>query len=286
MASDAGAADRESVVEFSRDGSRGLRAAVRDLATGLRHRELWSAFAWEELRHRYRRSFLGLVWIPAAFALLVAIKGLFFASFSGHPLAEFTLYVALGFLVYQFFVGNLNEGCAAFTSEQPWILSGAPVPYSVFVFKSVARNTLFFGGNAVVVLAAFLLLPASVEASAALPVALALGVYVANAVSIQLLFATVGARVRDLQHFVQSVTRMLFFMTPVIWTFDQTEGVKRTIAELNPLTHFIEILRSPVLGTPTHESSWAVVLGLTAIGWLLALAAFALCRSRLPYWLG
>lgn len=272
-------------LEFSRQRSRGLAAAWADIHGGLRHRELWTVFAWEELRQRYRRSVLGLVWIPAAFALLVGIKGLFFGALNDMPMSEFTLYMAVGFLVYQFFVGNLNEGCAAFTSQQTWILSGAPLPYSVFIFKSVARNALFFAANALVVVATFVGFRYSVAPDVFGTVALALAIYFLNAVSIQLLFAVVGARIRDLQHFIQSITRMLFFMTPVLWTFEQTDGVRRTIAELNPLTHFIEILRAPVLGTPTHELSWPIAIGLTLAGWVAAIAAFATFRSRVPYWL-
>ncbi|GAB4529539.1 MAG: ABC transporter permease [Parvularculaceae bacterium] len=244
---------------------------------------MWRAFALEDLRQQYGRTFFGIGWIAISFAILVAIKGVFFSVFSARPMGEFTLYVALGFLVYQFIVGNLNAGCNLFTQNAAWMKSG-PIPYSVFVFQGAAKQCILFAGNATVVIAALAALRPEVTWSAAMALP-ALIIYFATALWLQLLFGLISARIRDFAQLVASATRMLFFITPIIWTYDEAVGIRQAIAFYNPLTHYIEILRAAVLSGDISATSWAIVGGITVTGLIAAFSAFALLRHRIPYWI-
>jgi ABC-2 type transport system permease protein len=77
-------------------------------------------------------------------------------------------------------------------------------------------------------------------------------------------------------------------MTPIIWN-DATlarQGAGRwgKIIELNPLLHYLDIVRAPLLGAPQELRHWLVVIVLTVIGWILAALAMRQYRSRVPYW--
>jgi len=54
--------------------------------------------------------------------------------------------------------------------------------------------------------------------------------------------------------------------------------------EFNPLLHFIEFIRQPMLGQPQHLRHWIVVLVITVVGWALTLFALRRYRSRVAYW--
>ena len=56
------------------------------------------------------------------------------------------------------------------------------------------------------------------------------------------------------------------------------------IAELNPLYHYLEIVRAPMLGQSVDAYHWWIVLACTAVGLLLAFVALRRFRSRVPYW--
>ena len=64
----------------------------------------------------------------------------------------------------------------------------------------------------------------------------------------------------------------------------QGAGHWRTIVELNPLLHYLDIVRAPLLGADQELRHWVVVLVLTAIGWILAAFAMRQYRARVPYW--
>ncbi len=54
---------------------------------------------------------------------------------------------------------------------------------------------------------------------------------------------------------------------------------------LNPFAVFLELLRAPLLGKPIPPLYWAVALGLTLVGLVLAFVIFARYRSRITYWI-
>ena len=85
-----------------------------------------------------------------------------------------------------------------------------------------------------------------------------------------------------------SVVQLLFFMTPIIWTEKSLQGTanaeRARIAELNPLYHFLDIVRTPLLGGDQQLYHWVIVLAVTVVGWGLALLAMRNYRSRVAYW--
>ena len=83
--------------------------------------------------------------------------------------------------------------------------------------------------------------------------------------------------------------QLLFFMTPIIWNYDTLRSAGRrragpTIVELNPLLHYLDIVRAPLLGAHQDLRHWVVVLVLTVVGWTVAMLALRQFRARVPYW--
>ena len=74
----------------------------------------------------------------------------------------------------------------------------------------------------------------------------------------------------------------------IIWNDDtlRQEGAGRwaSIVELNALLHYLDIVRSPLLGAHQELRYWVVVVSLTVVGWLFAAFAMRQYRARVPYW--
>ena len=263
------------------DAVSGARAVLRDLGRGLALGRVWRAFAWDEVQNRYRRSLLGVAWIAIAYAFFVIAILMFFRGFAAREDTAFLHYVAVGLAAFQFLVGILADGCQVFVGASTWLKSTA-LPYSIYVYKSIARSLFPF---AIQLTVAFLLMLATgwrptFGALLALP---ALGIYLVNAVWVQILLGHVAARWRDVGHLIGTIQRVLFFATPILWVYDERSGGVRALADFNPLTHYIEVFRAPLLGEAMNPVSWPLVLVFTAIGWLAAIAVSSRMRRRLPF---
>jgi ABC-2 type transport system permease protein len=105
---------------------------------------------------------------------------------------------------------------------------------------------------------------------------------------VSLCFGILATRYRDISPLLVSLVQLLFFMTPIIWNEStlqqQGAGEYARIVELNPLLHYLDIVRAPLLGADQEVHHWVVVIVLTIIGWTFAALAMRQYRSRVAYW--
>ena len=105
-----------------------------------------------------------------------------------------------------------------------------------------------------------------------------------------MLFGIIATRFRDVAPLLEALVQLLFYVTPIVWTTHtlKVQGgdvAKRAmLAEINPLYHYLEIVRAPMIGQELAGYHWIIVGVCTIIGLLLALLAMRQMRFRVPYW--
>ena len=82
-----------------------------------------------------------------------------------------------------------------------------------------------------------------------------------------------------------NLLQITLFLTPIFSSLDQMTGRAVLFAQLNPLFHLVEIVREPMLGIAPSPLHWLIVLGITAVGWTLAIQLLARFRHRIVYWI-
>ncbi len=233
---------------------------------------------WYDFIARFRLSLIGPFWSPIQMALFVAIIVIILRNGLGAN-TNYALYVALGYYAWDFLSSSLSEGATHFTSQAP-LIKNTPVEIShitvrklSFLFCRSAMNApipivaiLFFGG--VVNFNTLLLL--------AVPFFYALFMF-----STLTVFGVIGAYFRDFAHIMPTLSRFLFFTTPIIWQGDA--GVRKLVSEYNPFSYFIELVRAPLSGEIASVKAWTVVSAITAISFVIAILIQSRFRSRLIY---
>lgn len=263
-------------------GPTSVEAALIDLWSGVWRWRLWALLGWYDLLSRYRRTAFGPMWTTLAMAFFVAALGMLYAELFGRSPAEYIPHLAAGLLAWSLLSGIVVGGCRAFVTAANYITE-MPTPLSVFVYRAIWQQLLIFLYQ-LLVLVAVLLAFEIVPGPAVLLALPALLLVLANAVWLATLLAIAAARFRDLTEIVNSLLRLVFFLTPVIWLPDMV-GMRARFIEINPFYHFVELLRGPLLGYEPALRSWVVALALAALGAPLALLVFARARRRIAYWL-
>ena len=265
-----------------------FRRAVADLRRGLSQRELWLSLGWQDIKQRYRRSTLGPLWITIATGVMATALGLLYSILFQIPLAEFLPHVTVGLILWGFISGCIKEGSEVFISNEG-LIKQLPSALSVHVYRLVWRQFLFLCHNLVIWVVLMVIYPRPLGWDLLLAV-LGLAVLLLNGVWVAMLFGILATRFRDIAPLLDSMVQLLFYMTPIVWTtqtlYEQGGQIadRARIAELNPLYHYLEIVRAPMLGEPVAAYHWWIVLGCTAVGLLLAFLALRKFRSRVPYW--
>jgi ABC-2 type transport system permease protein len=266
--------------------SKTFARALRDLTNGLERRELWQHLGWQDIKQRYRRSVLGPIWITIATGTTAVAMGGLYAKLFHLKLSEHLPYVTLGLIIWGLISASILEGSEVFVANEG-LIKQLPTALSVHVYRLVWRQMILFAHNIVIYVIIAIIYPKP-WSWADLSVIPALALIMLNCIWVALVFGIVGTRFRDIGPLLNSVVQLLFFMTPIIWN-DQTlnqQGAGRwgKVVELNPLLHYLDIVRAPLLGAEQQLRHWVVVLVLTAIGWVLAAFALRQYRSRVPYW--
>ena len=111
-----------------------------------------------------------------------------------------------------------------------------------------------------------------------------------NGVWVAMFFGMVATRFRDVAPLLEALVQLLFYVTPIVWTTrtlkDQSGEVaqRAMLAEVNPLYHYLEIVRAPLIDEPLAAYHWGIVLACTVAGVLITLLAMKRWRFRVPYW--
>ncbi|OLT11280.1 sugar ABC transporter permease [Pseudonocardia sp. CNS-139] len=268
-------------------GSRSWQRAFADLRDGWRQRPLWGYLGWQDIKQRYRRSVLGPLWISISMAVIAVAMGILYGALFGEDIRTFLPYVATGLLIWNFVNGCILEGSEVFIANEG-LIKFLPAPLSLHVYRLVWRQTLFFMHNLVVwaILVVIFPQPLSWTVLLAIP---AFALLIVNGTWIAVLTGIIATRFRDIPPIIASVANLLFFMTPIVWQYDrllQNPAVaeRARIAEINPVMHFVEIVRQPLLGTPIVGHHWIVVGAITVVGCLAALVCLRNYRARVAYW--
>jgi ABC-2 type transport system permease protein len=266
--------------------SKTMNRAMRDLREGFGKRELWLHLGWQDIKQRYRRSVLGPFWITIATGATAVAMGLLYSKLFKLELAEHLPYVTMGLIVWNLINAAILEGSDVFVANEG-LIKQLPTPLSVHVYRLVWRQIILFGHNMIIFVVIAIIYPKNWN-WADLLVIPALLLIVLNCIWVSLCFGILATRYRDISPLLFSLVQLLFFMTPIIWNEatlrQQGAGSYARIVELNPLLHYLDIVRAPLLGADQELRHWVVVITLTIIGWGLAAIAMKQYRARVPYW--
>jgi len=258
-----------------------LKAAGIDLARGFMRYELWTALAQDDLRQRYRRTIFGLAWLTLSYLVFVLAKIFIFGALNPAPMAWFAAYVTVGFLIWQIINSFVVDGCTSLINSETWV-KGVQLPYSTYFFESISRDLIIFAYSAVVA-GIVLVVTGHFPGWAALSVAPALVLLVLNGLFLHMLLGVICLRYRDVVQVVQTAMRVLFFLTPLVWTVDQVGPIADFLV-WNPFTYLIDIVRAPLVDDLIPLTSWVVSTGITVGLGIVSFFTFAIFRNRMAFW--
>jgi ABC-type polysaccharide/polyol phosphate export permease len=251
----------------------GLRT-VRNLRKGL----VW---AWLDTVCQYRRAKIGPLW--ETINVLVMTLGIAVVSSAviGGGVSELIGYIGLGIIVWSAITAQIGEGCATFLRNREYILS-SNLSIDLYVARMIFRIFITFCHHIVLyfVGVALGLIALHWAALLALP-----GIFLlfVNGFWAITLLAFICARFRDVELIIRNLLQLAFFVTPVFWDYRHILSNRKFIIDYNVLFYFVEIVRAPLLGEVPPLQTYAVVLAVTVVGYLLAYLTYRLMRRNLAF---
>jgi ABC-type polysaccharide/polyol phosphate export permease len=263
-----------------------FEAAAGDLLDGCYFYRVWLFLAWQDIRQRYRRSILGPLWLTISTGVMIAVMSILYGRLFKLPLDTYAPFLASSLVTWTLMLSLINEGCLAFMAADQ-LIKQVRMPLTVHAWRVVWRNIIVFIHNVVILLPVWIIFDTKISAVDIASVFIALITFAINGLWIGIIFGALCARFRDISLIVGNLMQVIFFVTPVMWlpAILEGKGVAKWLVSWNPFYHFLEIMRTPLMGGGVPVESWGIVITITLTGLLIGGVVLGKIRKRLVYWL-
>ena len=232
---------------------------------------LLASFTRREILNRYAGSVSGLAWsLLHPLATLAVFAFVFSRIFRVGVPPEFVgvsyaAYVAVAMWPWIMFSEGLTRGMGS-VHANAGLVKKVAFPHGLLVYSSVLACYAVHLAGFVAVLVALRLFGEPIH-FAGLPVAVLLLVpYMLLATGIGAILATLHTLLRDVEHVVQVVLMIVFYMTPILYPASVIPARLQEVLRFNPLAHFSERLREVLLhGAGFVPGDAIVALGCVAV---------------------
>jgi ABC-2 type transport system permease protein len=223
-----------------------------------------------DLKARYKRSVLGLVWTLLNPLLMMAVTTLVFSHLFRFAIEHFPVYMLSAYILWGFFSqGTLAASTSLLTSAG--LSQRIYLPPALFPIATVNAAAV----NLLLSLLPLLLLMAVSGVAltwslAFVPIALALAILFTYGVA--LLLAAVSVFFHDMIHMYQVIIMAWMYLTPIFYPVDIVPEEWSFVFRLNPLFHLVQIFRDPIYAgvwpNPINVAAAAgYAFGTAALGW-------------------
>lgn len=252
-----------------------------DVVRALQRWPDWLALGWHDFRSQHYRTLFGPFWQTVQVGVWVAGLVAIFGTMRG-DVEYFPAYVAAGVITWNFIQGVVVGSTQVFTKNANYI-QNIPNPLLLYVYRQIALEAFrfLFQLPAFVIVALALGVPMGPVTLLALP---GFAVLLLAAAAIAPLLSLIGVRYRDFVHTISALMRFLFFATPIFWGAGHG-GVRDVLATYNPFSHYIAIVRDPLLGQLPSATAWLTVSALTILCAGVTFMAFRRFQRSVVFWL-
>jgi ABC-type polysaccharide/polyol phosphate export permease len=227
------------------------------------------------IQRRYKNTWLGWLWLPLRPGLDMLSKALFFGGFLGvssgdRPYIIFFTFGTCGWVLFESLTRWGAKGLrmsntfikGAYAPRLPRILSlvGA-ASFDLFLYTVVAFAAVFY----------YLFAKGTLYVTPSKEVLIAgLGLVLLAAwgLTLALFLSPLSLYARDVRYSFNYVTQFWYFLTPIAYPISSLPPQYQSIAEANPLTAPVEMVKYGFLQTapPTTKSITTCLIGLAVLG--------------------
>lgn len=259
-----------------------FKSTEKCLKKGLHWAYVAMHFSLQEIRLRYRGSFLGPFWIALNTLVQIVTICIVYPMVFSVDRGSYVQWIACGIIPWQFISISIVESCSTFVVSRG-VYSNQAMPLSFFAFKQVITNILIFAHQIPTYLLIAYLFDINISMYAVL--CLFLGVLIISYIMfhISLLLGVFAARFSDVTQIMTNVMNLAFLLTPIIWMPSLVKN-SESLTQFNPFYYFIEVLRAPLMGEAISSFKWIVLIGISLAITPFAHYVFKTFKQRLIYW--
>jgi lipopolysaccharide transport system permease protein len=226
------------------------------------HKELISQFIWYEIIGRYKGTYLGLLWSLINPLMTLAVYTLVFgiilkARFTvseGSIQVPYALNLFCGIIVYNIFSVCISMAPQSIIRNRNYV-KRVVFPLEILPFANLCSSFIHAGMSFLILIPGLLIYSPKISSQIYI-FPLVLLPLCALTLGISWFLATLGVFIRDVGQAINVLLRLLFFISPVIYTINSIPYSFQSLSRLNLLTTILENARRTLLWDQSLEWGW------------------------------
>lgn len=243
-------------------------APIALIKENLEHRELVSRLIRRDLDSRFRGPLLGYSWAIIEPLLLALVYSFVFGILVGRSDPLYPAIVMIGVIGWSLFARCMTGTTKTLTSNAS-LFQFTKIPKSVFAISNMMTNYLL-GCISLFALIPFIYLHDLNIGISYLMLPVYLLLLALTGTTFGLLLAPGAVRIPDLVNIVQFLSRVGFFLSPVMWTYQMLSGKFGTgrylvLAHLNPVIVPITKMRDIILNQESNIPNYGIYMFISTV---------------------
>jgi ABC-2 type transport system permease protein len=227
------------------DSARRDSPMAHELAELVRYRDLVSQLVARNIKVRYKRSALGVVWSMLSPLLTTIVLSVVFLTLFRSVAPNYPVYLLSGLLIWNFFVQTTSTMAAE-------MIGGADLwkriytPRTIYAVATTVTGLVHLALALVPLFAIALFLGMPIGIAPLMVVPFAVLCVALFALGVGLLLSVISARFPDVIDLYQVIVGAWLYLTPVIYPRAIVPDRFQWLLALNPMTWFVEAFRLPI----------------------------------------
>ena len=243
----------------------------------LRFKPLLTELVSRDIKIKYRRSVLGVLWTILNPLCMMIILSIVFSNIFKFDVENFPLYVLSGQVVFNFYNDATSSSMTSILFNAS-LIKKVYVPKYLFVFARIVSSFINLVASLCALLVMMVVMRAELHWEMILSV-IPLTMVVGFSLGIGLILAAVTVKFRDIMHLYAVFTTGLMYLTPVIYPMSILPHTIKQLVMLNPLTNYLLMFRD-VMFNHTLPSLSGIVIGLVEMVLALAIGFWVFYKKQ------
>lgn len=244
-----------------------------------RYKYLLYVLVMRDIKRKYRRSVLGVLWSMLNPLMMMVITAMVFSTIFRFAIENYVLYLLIGQVVFTFYSESTRFAMSSILENSP-LIKKVYVPKYLFPFSRVASScvNLLFTFPAILVM---MLYTGAFPTWRIITFLVPLGLMLAFCLGIGLILSASVVYFRDLFHLYGVLLTALSYATPIFYPDQIVPPQYQFVLTLNPLYYFVRGFREVLyMGELPHLDTTLICAGLACAAVVLGVTVFRRAQNH------
>lgn len=243
----------------------------------LKFRPLLNELVARDIKIKYRRSILGVLWTLLNPLLMMVVLSVVFTNLFKFDIENFPIYILSGQAIFNFYSDATNNGMASILGSAS-LIKKVYIPKYLFVVSRICSSVINLAASFSALLLVMMAMRVELHYTIILSIIPVL-LLIVFSLGIGLLLAALVVKFRDIMHLYSVFITALMYLTPVIYPMSILPDWLSKIVRFNPLTNYLMMFRNVMLNN-TIFGVGDLCIGILEAGVSLAVGLFVFYRNQ------